>query len=1221
MAEEDNKMDDLEDGEIESDPEQQNDSPAPAAPAVAAAAAPSNPVTAAKSSKETPSDTSSKNKTTVIENENVKSIDKKEKKKSKEHSRKSDKERRPHVEKPREFSPSNVEDDFARNIEKAIRMELKKGGDSSTNNGTNENNDSGLEDPEKRKHKKRKKHDHHEKEKDVKRKKHSDLNLDDGDVDEDEFMCVRGASPIRRHKRSRRRTSYHSDDEFDSYPSDASDDRNNHGRDRMHNRMFRGRGVSRDFFRKRFDRPRFDKNPLQDPDGVCLFYMQGKCYRGDDCVYSHDARPPRKMELCKFYLMGCCAKRSKCLYLHSDFPCKFYHTGLPCVFRDDCKFAHGKPLSENLKSILIKHIESAPKEILGDFPRLSREAAQLMVTNTQKRLQKEYQDTSSNKNEKGTNSSDEQNLSKTKTDENAFSSNESMNRDKNKRNKVRQSRWCDTSASNAAQNVLCIQNLSGVLTSKQISDLINMGIENINQLTNLTVSQLNQLGLAANQINDIQLNTKNIQQLGLIDKNQIKPTNAFLNKVKSKDLDMRVSPIMHMAKETSATSPRNDSEILGQDVDMRFQSTISSSRDKDNRILDSSNTLDPRKQKNSIDIDQYTKDALKFSSLEKEGNTIKSPKETDEAQDLDVDHRVLKYVRDATTASVKLDEDTLANTENDTDIRISSLPIKQQQMYARIQKNEEKSRRPTTDDEDDILQIDEKWYSSDEDNVEKPVSKIKSPKQSDEEMTKSATSPQAIEPTIVLKNLGDLSKIDISDEVTKLLTSMKNTTENSSSKKEYLKSRDPRNAAKSQNDNKDSNVDNMKKIISKPEFVSIYDCAENSNPDARRRADVDLRPTKDLDFRLPSFGDTDLRQTPGGADIDLRLGLNFKAIPNYTPATEINGSIGAHPPITYKICLIDIPKPDYTDIKNSTPKSQAHGDPRLRKIFRLSFDDSPSEPPSEKSSKQAVIVRSDPRKKLTESVEKQVVAKPAPLDLPTVIQASEWYKDLNSNYKILVNQQLAAVSADLKQFHLDDTPGKFFNLSKIKSNNILCTIFSNLGIFPNESGEFYRMTLPDNSMLNPSPMNFNANPEMFMGGMMDNMNMMALNSMGAAGPMGNMNNMGNFNPRFQMGDSRGAPVHGMPPGMQPNFDYGGGISNFNSDNNYNNYDNTMYNGPVNNGNDYMDEFDDNYYSDHNNEYQNSYRGGRSNDRWNRGRSRGRDRRGYTERANWKNDRN
>lgn len=39
-----------------------------------------------------------------------------------------------------------------------------------------------------------------------------------------------------------------------------------------------------------------------------------------------------------------------------------------------------------VKNILLKHLETAPKEILGNFPRLSREGAMMMISNTEKSL-------------------------------------------------------------------------------------------------------------------------------------------------------------------------------------------------------------------------------------------------------------------------------------------------------------------------------------------------------------------------------------------------------------------------------------------------------------------------------------------------------------------------------------------------------------------------------------------------------------------------------------------------------------------------------------------------------------------------------------------------------------------------------------------------------------------------------------------------------------------
>ena len=96
------------------------------------------------------------------------------------------------------------------------------------------------------------------------------------------------------------------------------------------------------------------------------------------------------MELCKFYLMDCCAKKDKCLYMHSDFPCKYYYLGLKCQEKDKCLFSHGKPLTDQLRAILLKHLDTAPQEILGDFPRMNRENSVNMINTTHKQLLQKY---------------------------------------------------------------------------------------------------------------------------------------------------------------------------------------------------------------------------------------------------------------------------------------------------------------------------------------------------------------------------------------------------------------------------------------------------------------------------------------------------------------------------------------------------------------------------------------------------------------------------------------------------------------------------------------------------------------------------------------------------------------------------------------------------------------------------------------------------------------
>ena len=79
--------------------------------------------------------------------------------------------------------------------------------------------------------------------------------------------------------------------------------------------------------------------------------------------------------------------------------------------------------------------------------------------------------------------------------------------------------------------------------------------------------------------------------------------------------------------------------------------------------------------------------------------------------------------------------------------------------------------------------------------------------------------------------------------------------------------------------------------------------------------DMDLRQR----FSSSAYGDTDLR-----TDVDLRgmLGLPFKPVPLHTPANEIEASLNSHPPITYKLMPISIPRPDYSTLKLNMSETQ-----------------------------------------------------------------------------------------------------------------------------------------------------------------------------------------------------------------------------------------------------------------------------------------------------------
>lgn len=142
-------------------------------------------------------------------------------------------------------------------------------------------------------------------------------------------------------------------------------------------------------------------------------------------------------------------------------------------------------------------------------------------------------------------------------------------------------------------------------------------------------------------------------------------------------------------------------------------------------------------------------------------------------------------------------------------------------------------------------------------------------------------SPPTIKPVEVIDKLGDLSKIDISAEVTKLLTSIKSNNQNAAAKAasastDVKNPRDPRQAQslgaeppaatstdprKARTDRRESGSSIYEQGYMNAEHkLTIYEQGSLS----RSKVDVDLRNLdsigKDLDMRsAASYGDTDLR--------------------------------------------------------------------------------------------------------------------------------------------------------------------------------------------------------------------------------------------------------------------------------------------------------------------------------------------------------------------------
>lgn len=405
----------------------------------------------------------------------------------------------------------------------------------------------------------------------------------------------------------------------------------------------------------------------------------------------------------------------------------------------------------------------------------------------------------------------------------------------------------------------------------------------------------------------------------------------------------------------------------------------------------------------------------------------------------------------------------------------SHLPKRAQELFLRIQQLQRAAQDSfkNMDDEDDKDNIENQqgdWYSDDDDdddddgdnltivlkdNNQKEENDVDNDlKPSPEKELQPSPIPQ---PAAIVDKLGDLSKIDISAEVSKLLSTIKaasSSTNNKGSKSEqsaksssktniegadgasaskkakiessseYLQhgkgkidmldegipspksslnvnassasaapvSRDPR-MSRDPRQRRDDPKPNSPpphgrseiKKESKPMRIenSIYSSGivnldSHMDTDLRTTSDQDHR-RKDMDLRqqFSDFGDTDLRVVTSNvtrSDIDLRqmLSLPFKPAPAHIPCTEIDASIASHPPIPFKVYVVDIPRPYYTGLKLTRNDPQVKNDPRLRKIFRLTdadFADSPMSPPPVKpdTPKSPPQVRADPRRKALEN--------------------------------------------------------------------------------------------------------------------------------------------------------------------------------------------------------------------------------------------------------------
>ncbi|CAH0549008.1 unnamed protein product [Brassicogethes aeneus] len=905
---------DLEDGEIEDD---DDEVPVDVAPQILEAPPPQIPNLLASPVLKSPPDRDRRKHEEKLGKKHMTEAEK-----SILHLRKREKMQREKWEKYKREVPNaadTMDDDFAKNIEKTLATILSKKEKEAQLGESNEDKEEKEVEVVPKRGRKRKKQN--KKQKQNKQRRTESPKMEE--FDENEMLNVRGGSPLRNEERRDRSLTPNMDDSMSSqdYSSDKSEEKSRK-RDRKNNRKNRDRNKHRDRERNNRTEPQ-----MSDSQGVCVYYLQGKCQK-TNCPFSHEASPPMKLELCKFYLMGCCAKGEKCSYMHHNFPCKFYHTGLNCTQGENCKFAHGKPLSDELKQILFKHIETAPRDILGGFPRMSREEALTKINVTQINLQNEYG-----------------------------------------------------------------------ITPSDVGAVGGGGGGGIPSLFDIDVPVPPEL-----QGDD--------------------PMGGGGQSGGGKEKEKERRNRRSRWQDSDGNNPKKPFDF-GHDQDMR----INSNGDVDMRTLAVAPPL--AKKQDFIDLEQYKREATANMDVDIRSSMLRgfqgnSDVDIRSMATKDVDIRQMAFFGGVGKQEKGEEGEAGEDFTKDIDINPPEMPKAQRELFLRIQAQQSKNVRSvakeeTLEREDDNIN----WYSDDESDDENRLT-IKDDNEDVKEKEEAKSDLTSIKPQDVVEKLGDLSKIDISAEVTKLLTSMSQAKQVAAvtapaaapaEKKEPAPRRDPRSQP---NEPSEPKADNPKVAANDPRTASSDPRVATNDPRQRSSRQSSTENQKSEKISIYEQGsinvsDNEIKSPDvdrmSRSDVDLRnMPLPFKAMENYTPATEIDASVNSHPVIIWKVGIVEIPRPDYTGLKLSVNEAEKSGDPRLRKIFRLSIEekDSPMSPTRQESTKQARI---DPRLLRKQEENKAVVNNDQQMNFNqqlNMLQNSNFYQSLTSNQKLLLNQELAS---------------------------------------------------------------------------------------------------------------------------------------------------------------------------------------------------------------------
>lgn len=75
---------------------------------------------------------------------------------------------------------------------------------------------------------------------------------------------------------------------------------------------------------------------------VCRRWINGKCYKREECPFLHQGEQIKSSEICKFFRTGNCSRGLDCLYSHNlkSEACKFLSLRGQCGKGEDCPYSH-----------------------------------------------------------------------------------------------------------------------------------------------------------------------------------------------------------------------------------------------------------------------------------------------------------------------------------------------------------------------------------------------------------------------------------------------------------------------------------------------------------------------------------------------------------------------------------------------------------------------------------------------------------------------------------------------------------------------------------------------------------------------------------------------------------------------------------------------------------------------------------------------------------------